>query len=147
MKLVQKVEGAWHALARGRQVFTRTVSTCSIHYHDGRVVHDAPCEPYDVSDTIDIGKAERLVRDGVWTTDDLAPYGVKVATLFEVPAGKQTVGAGRHEEDRTGVVREVYDVEDIPPLPPEPNKEERLQQFLDFADVTADELRELLAAK
>lgn len=138
MTLVRKIDGAWQAV-RGVVTLDRLVSTRIVNYADGRSEQE-DCEPYPVPFQLDMGKVERLVRDGVWSADELAAYGLALALPFTVPEGKQRVGAPAYIEAK-GVVSEVYEVEDIPPPPPPPTPTEKLAS----AGLTVEELKALLA--
>ena len=117
MTLVRKIDGAWQAV-RGVVTLERMVSTRTVNYEDGRSEQE-DCEPYPVSFQLDMGKVERLVRDGVWSADDLAAYGLAKVEPFAVPEGKQRIGEPSYVE-ADGVVSEVYELEDLPPPPPPP---------------------------
>jgi hypothetical protein len=88
-------------------------------------------------------KVAQLVKDGVWTDEDLAREGLEAAEPFQVPEGKVAVGAPTYKlDDKTGKWVEERQVEDKPPPPPEPTNEEKL---LNSTGLTVQELKELLA--
>ena len=138
MTIVRKIDGAWQPVA-GVVTLARMVASRVVIYHDGRREEEA-CEPYPVAEDIDIGKAERLLADGVWSDYDLGAYGLRAALPFAVPDGQRVVGEPAYIESK-GAVREVFEVEDIPPPPPPPTPADRLAA----AGLTVDELRALLA--
>lgn len=123
MTIVRKIDGAWQPVA-GVVTLARMVASRVVIYHDGRREEEA-CEPYPVAEEIDIGKAERLLADGVWSDADLAAYGLRAALPFAVPDGQRVIGEPAYVESK-GAVREVFEVEDIPPPPPAPTPVEKL---------------------
>lgn len=135
--LVRKVDGAWEAV-RGTITLTRMASTRAVTYQDGRTEEEA-CEPYPVPVVLDLNRVRQFLADGTWTEADIAPFGLVEAEPFEVPEGKQAIGAPSYVE-ADGVVCEVYELEDLPPPPAPPTAEERLAA----AGLTVDELRALL---
>lgn len=105
--LVRKIDGVWTEWAGHNEPMPKTVNTRQVTYEDGRTETEE-CEPYLVFVTL---SASAL---GGWSADELAVFGLKHAVLFEVPEGKQTIGAARYIEDGEAV-RQEYDVIDIPP--------------------------------
>ena len=137
--IVRNIEGAWQRQV-GVQLLPRTVATCTVMYADGRQEEQA-CEPYEVTEQVDISKVVSLLADGVWGEPELSEYGLSVAEPFEAPEGKQATGTPSYIEDGNGVVHETYEVEDAPPPPPPPTPAEKLAA----AGLTVDDLRALLA--
>ena len=139
MILVHKIDGAWQPLT-GTVVLTRMVDTFTARFADGRE-EARDCDPYPVETApLAAGRIVALVAEGVWGTEELAAYGLKVAEPFVAPEGKQRAGASLYVEKK-GTVVEVYDVEDIPPPPPEPTAADKLAAL----GLTKDDLRALLS--
>ena len=141
MTIVHNSNGSWQR-ASGVLTLKRMVSTRTVTYADGRQEQE-DCTPYPVDETVDLGKIERLVADGVWGDKELTTYGLKVAVPFIVPEGKQRIG-DPHYVESNGVVNEEYDVEDIPPPPPPPPPP-TAEQKLAALGLTREELRTLVA--
>lgn len=137
MTLVQQIDGVWMPI-RGVQTLERMVATCTVTYHDGRQTEVA-CDPYPIAETLDLGKVEQLLADGLWGADDLAPYGLHIAGKQDVPAGKQRAGEPRYVE-HNGEVVEEWELEDIPPPPADPTPTEKLAAL----GLSVEDLKELL---
>lgn len=139
MTLVHQVDGAWTPI-HGVQTLARRVATCTVTYHDGRRT-EMPCEPYPVAETLDLGKVEQLVAEGLWGADKLQAYGLRRAMAEDVPDDKRRVGAPRYVE-RKGEIVEEWALEQIPPPPADPTPTEKLAALgLSVAD-----LKQLLGA-
>lgn len=110
MIIVEKIDGAW-APWTGRA--ERTASTCTVTYQDGRVEEQA-CAPYPVAAQLDMARVRGLIADGTWTGEDLAPYGLRLATPFAVPEGERVDGSPAYVEDGDDIL-EVYATTDVPP--------------------------------
>jgi hypothetical protein len=136
MTLVAKYDGVLTPLS-GIVEVTKLVATRLVIYADGRQVEEA-CDPYPTRATIDTARVEQFVADGIWSDDDLAPYGMKVAVPFVAPDGKRTVGAASYIEDGDRVL-ESFAVEDIP-TPVAPTPAEKLAS----TGLTIEDLRALL---
>jgi len=133
MTLVHQVDGAWTPI-HGAQTRERMVATCTVTYHDGRQTEMA-CDPYPVAETLDLGKVEQLVAEGLWGADELQAYGLHIAGKQDVPAGKQRAGEPRYVE-RKGTIIEEWELEDIPPPPADPTPTEKLAALgLSVADL------------
>lgn len=139
MTLVHQVDGAWTPI-HGVQALERRVATCTVTYHDGRRT-EMPCEPYPVAETLDLGKVEQLVAEGLWGADELQAYGLRRAMAEDVPDDKRRVGAPRYVE-RKGEIVEEWELEDIPPPPADPTPTEKLAAL----GLSVDDLKELLGA-
>lgn len=109
--LVVKSGDEWVRLI-GAITVTRTVSTYTATYADGRVEPDQPCDPYEIIETINAFAVIDAVDKGVWTNDDLELRGIKQAVEFVTPEGHQNISVERFEEI-DGVVYQVYDTEEV----------------------------------
>ena len=138
MTLVRKIDGAWQAVY-GVVTLERMVGTRTVHYEDGRSEQET-CAPYPVPFQLDMSKVEQLARDGIWSAEELAAYGLAQVVPFSTPEGKQRIGAPSYVEAKGGVA-EVFEVEDIPLPPPPPTPIEKLAA----AGLTVEELKALLA--
>lgn len=135
MTLVHENDGVWTPI-HGVQTLQRAVATYTATYHDGRQAEVA-CDPYPVAETLDLGKVEQLLADGLWAAAALAPYGLRVALTQDVPQGKQRTGAPRYVE-RKGEIIEEWELEDMPPAPADPTPSEKLAALgLSIADLKA----------
>lgn len=139
MTIVHQIDGTW-APIDGVQTLMRMVATCTVTYHDGRQLEVA-CEPYPVAETLDLGKVEQLIADGLWGDADLAPYALRVAGSQAVPAGKQRVGEPRYVERGEEVIKE-WELEDVAPPPPEPTPAEKLAAL----GLSVEDLKSLIGA-
>jgi len=137
MTLVHQVDGTWASIS-GVQNLERMVATFTVSYHDGRQV-EMSCDPYPVAETLDLGKVEQLLAEGRWGATELQAYGLRIATLQDVPTGKHRVGSPRYVERDDQVVEE-WDLEDITPRGPEPTPAEKLAAL----GLSVEGLRELL---
>ena len=131
-------EGEWTPWNGVNEPFEKMIAVCDIHYHDGRIVRDRPCEPYPVEVVLAATPALDLWADG-----ELAEFGLARAEPFVLPEGKVTVGEARYVE-RKGKIYEEFELEDAPPPPPEPTKEEKLAALLAESGLTLDDLKEAL---
>ncbi|RWM02092.1 MAG: hypothetical protein EOR68_08270 [Mesorhizobium sp.] len=146
--VVEKTDTGWVRFS-GLEVRTMEieVSTCTITYGDGRVEADQPCPPYKVQHQLSPMRVQQLVDQGLWTQDNLSPYGLKLATEFAVPEGKRTVGAESFVEEN-GAVSQVFEVEDIPPPEPEPELtvDQRIDRMLGDYGVTREQMLAVIQA-
>lgn len=140
MTLVHKVDGTWTPI-RGVQTLTRMVATCTVTYHDGRQV-EMVCDPYPVAETLDLGKVEQLIADGLWNATELAPYGLRITRAQEIPEGKRRLGGPYYVERKGVAIVEEWALEDIPPPPVDPTPAEKLAAL----GLSVEELKELLEA-
>lgn len=143
---VQKDEnGQWRALPAGPTVVTRMADTA--RRQDGQEVR---VEPYPVQDNFDSRKVQQLLVEGVWTEDELRPYGLRGAIPFKEPDGQRRVaGAPQSFVEHQGYVYEIYQTEDIPP-PPVLTPEEKLAKAglsPEEVDNMVDKAVQRLAAK
>ncbi|CAN7691062.1 hypothetical protein ASC89_27260 [Devosia sp. Root413D1] len=138
MTLVHQVDGAWTPI-HGVQTLERMVATCTVTYHDGRQA-EMSCEPYPVAETLDLGKVEQLVAEGLWGVEELQAYGLRPAMAVDVPEGKQRVGEPRYVERKNEVVEE-WTLEQIPAPAADPTPAEKLAAL----GLTVEDLRALFS--
>lgn len=139
--IVCKIDDVWQEW-HGYRTAQKIVSTYSAVYGDGRQV-ETPCDPYPVEVQIDGDRLQQIYDQGIWSLEEVEAVGAKVAVLFEVPEGKQTVGAPSYVETG-GAVRQLYQVEDIPTPPEPPTAEEKVGAMLANFDVSTSDLKSVL---
>lgn len=142
--LVRKVDGEWKRWTEPA-LFDETVSVCDRIYHDGRVDHDVPCDPYVRQVQLAPDAVSKALSAGAWNATDLERFGLAEAAPFVPPSGKRRVGEPRYEE-RDGGVYEVYDVDDIV-VPPSPavdglTRDQKIERFLSSYGLTKEDITE-----
>lgn len=139
--LVLKIGDVWQQW-HGDQAVQQMLSSYTAVYGDGRQV-DTPCDPYLVEKHLDGDRVLSFYEEGIWSLEEVEALGAKIAVPFELPEGKQAVGAPTYEE-AGGVVSQVYQVEDIPPRPEPPTAEEKVYAMLSGYDLSLGELKSVL---
>lgn len=139
--LVRKIDNVWQEW-HGSSIVTQMVSTYTAVYGDGRQV-ETPCDPYPVEIQMNGDSLLGFYDQGIWTLEEVEAVGGKIAVPFDVPEGKQTVGAASYEET-DGIVNQLYQVEDIPPPPEPPTAEEKVGAMLAGYDLSLSELKSVL---
>lgn len=140
--LVCNVDGAWREW-RGDAEIQQMVSTFVAQYADGRST-ETPCDPYPISVRLNGDNVVRFYDQGIWSLEEVQAVGGALAEPFQVPEGKQTVGAPTYVV-ADGTVKQVYEIEDIPPPPLPLTVEEKFARLLNDYGLTKAELQEMLA--
>lgn len=139
--LVRKIDDVWQEW-HGSSIVTQMVGTYTAVYGDGRQV-ETPCDPYPVEIQMNGDSLRGFYDQGIWTLEEVEAVGGKIAVPFEVPDGKQTVGAPSYVET-DGAIQQVYEVEDIPAPPEPPTAEEKVAAMLGGYDISISELKSVL---
>jgi len=139
--LVRKIDDVWQEW-HGSSIVTQMVSTYTAVYGDGRQV-ETPCDPYPVDVQTNGDNLRGFYDQGLWTIEEVEAVGGRIAVPFEVPEGRQVVGAPSYVET-DGVVQQLYEVEDIQPPAEPPAAEEKVSAMLGGYDISINELKSVL---
>ncbi|TIP38932.1 MAG: hypothetical protein E5X76_21245 [Mesorhizobium sp.] len=135
--LVRKINDVWQEW-HGSSIVTQMVGTYTAVYGDGRQV-ETPCDPYPVEIQMNGDSLRGFYDQGIWTLEEVEAVGGRIAVPFDVPEGKQVVGAPSYAETDS-VVQQVYQVQDIPPAPEPPTMEDKVATMLARFDLSVCEL-------
>ena len=139
--LVRKIDDVWQEW-HGSSIVIQMVSTYTAVYGDGRQV-DIPCDPYPVEIQMDGDSLRGFYDQGIWTLDEVQAIGGDIAVPFEVPEGKQTVGAPSYVEAE-GHIQQVFEIGDVPPQPEPPTAGEKATAMLLSYNLSLSELKSIL---
>ena len=139
MTIVHEIEpGRFVPFPSGHKVFRQAkTETVIVRREDGAETRqDRECEPYPV----EVRPAEIALA---WSREDREAAGLFEVVPFEIPEGKERMGAPRYRRDKGRVVEE-YDLRDAAPPPTDAQK---LENFAAEIGLTGDRLAELIAEK
>lgn len=112
MLIVKETDGVWSEV-EGTVHLQRMATEANIVRLDG-TAEPVAVKPYEVTETLSIPKVKKLLVDKLWTEDDIAPYGLRLAKPFVTPDGKVNVGRASYQMVE-GEVHQIFDIEDLPP--------------------------------
>jgi hypothetical protein len=139
--LVRKTDGIWGEW-HGSLVVQQVVGSYTAIYGDGRQI-ETPCDPYPIDVQMNGDNIRGLYDQGIWSVAEIEAVGGRIALPFEVPEGKQAVGAPSYVE-ADGLIQQVFEVEDIPPAPEPPTADEKVGAMLAGYGVSIGELKSVL---